>query len=114
MAQSSLGSSAARGRLLNEFYKINIRIVGFLPTQVNARLSITATVSATLEAMAKKTAICILPTIRVDRTVHEAGGAQKLLFDYDPTSKVAEDYEATFAVITARFEADRNGQAQKA
>ena len=40
-------------RLLNDFYKMNIGIVGFLPTQVNARLQVTATVSTTLEALSR-------------------------------------------------------------
>jgi chromosome partitioning protein len=101
-------------RLLNEFYGINIRIVGFLPTQVNARLQITATVSATLDALARKTGLCVLPTIRVDQTVHKAAGARKLLFEYDPTCKAAEDYEAAFETITQRLEGAQDGQAQKA
>jgi chromosome partitioning protein len=86
--------------LLNEFYKVGIHIVGFLPTQVNARLQITATVSETLNKMAVATGIPVLPAIRVDQTVHKAAGARKFIFDYDPTCKAAEDYTAAFDVAT--------------
>ena len=101
-------------RMLNDYYKVNIGIVGFLPTQVNARLQVTATVSATLEALSAKTGIPVLPTIRVDQTVHKATGARRFLFDYDPACKAAEDYTAAFDVITSRLEEFANGQAQKA
>jgi chromosome partitioning protein len=101
-------------RLLNDYYKTNIGIVGFLPTQVNARLQVTATVSATLQAMSQKTGIPILPAIRVDQTVHKAAGARQFLLDYDPASKAAGDYTAAFDAITQHLEGARNGQAQKA
>ena len=101
-------------RLLNDYYKMNIGIVGFLPTQVNARLQVTATVSTTLQAMSEKTGVPILPTIRVDQTVHKATGARRFLFDYDPESKAAADYTTAFDEITRRLKEARSGQAQKA
>lgn len=101
-------------RLLNEFYSTNIRILGFLPTMVNARLQVTAMVSNTLQSMSAKTGIPILPSIRVDQSVHRASSSRKLLFDYEPGSRAAEDYAAAFERITASFETALHGEAQKA
>jgi chromosome partitioning protein len=101
-------------RLLNDFYSTNIRILGFLPTMVNARLQITTVVSNTLCSMAAKAGIPVLPAVRVDQAVHRAASARQLLFDYEPTSRAAEDYTTTFDQITASFETVRHGQAQEA
>ena len=57
-------------RLLNEFYKLKIQIVGFLPTNVNPRLQIAQAVSETLDNYSNKTGIPILHSVRVDQVVH--------------------------------------------
>jgi len=101
-------------RLLNDFYKTEIDVVGFLPTMVNARLQITGTVMATLEKMSEKTGIPILPAVRVDQSVHRASSARRVLFDYDPSSRAAEDYAAAFEKITQAFEVKLHGQAPEA
>jgi chromosome partitioning protein len=100
--------------LLNDFYNVRIRIVGFLPTQVNARLQITATVSDTLNKMAAATGIPVLPAIRVDQTVHKASGARKFIFEYDPNCKAAEDYTAAFNAVTETLEGAPRGETSKA
>jgi chromosome partitioning protein len=100
-------------RMLNDYYKLDIGIVGFLPTMVNARLQITASISGTLDSLSKKSGVPILPAIRVDQIVHKAAGAKKFVIDYDPQSKAAIDYLAAFEFITRSLEAG-NGKAQKA
>ncbi len=109
------GMSVETVRLLNEFYHENIRVVGFVPTQVNARLQVTATVSQALETLSRKTSIPILPAIRVDQTVHKAAQAKKFLFDYDPECRAATDYTAVFDQVTASLLAEAvHGQATQA
>ena len=91
-------------RMLNDYYKTDIEIIGYLPTQVNARLQVTASVSSTLVDLSKKTGVPVLPAIRVDQTVHKASGSGKLLLDYDPLCKAAEDYRTVFEQITTQLE----------
>jgi chromosome partitioning protein len=96
-AQAAIESA----NLLNEMYGIGIKVVGFLPTQVNRRNQVTDVVSTALGILSRKTTVPVLPEIRTDQTVHKAARARQFLIDYDPKCKAAEDYLQAFELITA-------------
>ena len=100
-------------RMLNDIYGINIRVIGFLPTQVNQRHQVTSVVRSTLDFMSQRTGVPILPEIRTDQTVHKASRAKQFLLEYDPACKAAEDYLRAFDLITKGFEGN-DGQTQTA
>ncbi|HWQ53050.1 MAG TPA: ParA family protein [Bryobacteraceae bacterium] len=95
-------------RMLNDIYGIDIRVVGFLPTQVNHRHGVTSVVQSALQFISTKMAIPILPEIRTDQTVHKAARSKQFLFDFDSRCKAAEDYEQAFETLTKALE-DRHG-----
>lgn len=101
-------------RMLNDIYGIDIRVVGFLPTQVNHRHGVTNVVRSALEFISAKTSIQILPEIRTDQTVHKAARAKQFLFDYDPKCKSAEDYEQAFGALRRALEERDGKSAQEA
>lgn len=105
-------SSVQAVNLLNDVYKLNIRLVGFLPTQFHARLQVTQIVTETMEALSQKNSVPILPAIRIDQTIHKAERARQFIFDFDPKCKAAEDYSHAFELLTSALEAPRNGQQQ--
>jgi chromosome partitioning protein len=101
-------------RMLNDIYGLDIRVIGFLPTQVNHRHQVTGVVRSALEFISNKTAITILPEIRTDQTVHKAARAKEFLYDYDSRCKATEDYELAFAAMVKALEVSRVPAAQTA
>ena len=68
VAMDALSVQGARSSLqtidiLNEFFKLKCRCIGFLPTMVDQRLSATDLVLATLEATSEKTGIPVIHEI---------------------------------------------------
>lgn len=80
--------------LLSTAFKEEIRAVALLPTMLDKRYNLTAMTMQTLEQMASKYDIDLLPGIRIDGTVRKAERSRKFLADYDPTCKALQDYEA--------------------
>jgi len=109
------GAQAAfeTANMLHEYYGSQIRVIGLLPTQIDRRNKVTDVVSTALQILARKAGVPILPEIRTDQTVHKAARLRQFLFDYDPTSKAAQDYTKAFEEIVRILEGE-NGQAQTA
>jgi chromosome partitioning protein len=107
-------ASVETAKLLNQLYHRTISITGFLPTNVNAHLLIAKVTQETLDALAGKTGIPVLPPIRVDQDVNKARRARQFLFDYNPKSRAAEDYAVAFEEIIRLLEKRRDDKAQKA
>jgi chromosome partitioning protein len=96
--------SAESAGMLNEVYDLDIRVAGYLPTQVNHRHTVTNLAGSALSMLAARTGVPILPEIRTDQTVHNAARARQFLFNYNPKCKAALDYLAAFPLITTALE----------
>jgi chromosome partitioning protein len=90
--------------LLNEFFKLNCRCVGFLPTMVDQRLSATDMVLTTLRAASTKTGIAVMHGIRTDQAINKALRSNKFLQDYDPKSRALEDYNTACEFLLSELE----------
>ena len=75
---------------LNEFLRATVRVVGFLPTQVDRRLQMAQAVLGSLEAFKERFGIPILPEIRTDAAVPKSIRARKMLVYYDPTCRAMQ------------------------
>ena len=98
--------------MLNEVYGSGITVVGFLPTQVNHRHSVTDVVSTALSLLSRRNGIPVLPEIRTDQTVHKAARQRQFIWEYDPKCKAAEDYLRAFPALTEALEARHGKPAQ--
>ena len=107
-------ASVESATLLNKLFKTDIRPLAILPVMVDRRLMMTQTVMATLAEMGAKFEIPILHPIRIDATVSRAAKARKFLVDFDPKSKVVEDYNQTCAELMRHMEIDNVNSAQTA
>jgi chromosome partitioning protein len=94
-AKSSLSSIA----VLNQFFSVNTRCIGFLPTQVDNRLRMTGIVLNTLKVMAQQADTRVLHEIHQDQAVNHAMRHKRFLHDYDTRSKALADYRAACAEI---------------
>jgi chromosome partitioning protein len=79
--------------VLNRGLKLDCRCVGFLPTQIDMRLSATEVVMHALEERSQAMNIPLLPGIRTDQAVNRSLRAGRFLQDHDPRSKALEDYQ---------------------
>jgi len=84
---------------LNEFLRANVRVMGFLPTQVDRRLQMAQAVLGSLEVFKERYGIPILPEIRTDAAVPKSIRARKMLIDYDPNCRAMQDYRLAFAQV---------------
>jgi chromosome partitioning protein len=85
--------------LLNHHLKLDCRCIGFLPTQIDMRLSATEVIMHSLQERSAGMGIPLLPGIRTDQAVNRSLRAGKFLQDFDPRSKALEDYEKTCALL---------------
>jgi cellulose biosynthesis protein BcsQ len=92
LAVEGAGASLNSIEVLNKWYNLACRCVGFLPTQVDHRLSGTTVVLRQLERLSDETKIKVIHGIRTDHTVNRAVREHVFLQDFDPKSKAVEDY----------------------
>lgn len=89
--------------LLNKYYEVIPTILGVLPTMVDARLTITEQVLASIQELWGMTSSIILPSIRVDTNLTKANRYHKTIFEYDASTKThsraADDYKRAAEVI---------------
>ncbi len=89
--------------LLNKYYQVIPTILGVLPTMVDARLTITEQVLASIQELWGMTNSIILPGIRVDTNLTKANRYHKTIFEYDTGSKAhsraADDYKRAAEAI---------------
>lgn len=116
VAMDALSVQGARSSLqtidiLNEFFKLKCRCIGFLPTMVDQRLSATDLVLATLQATSEKTGIPVIHGIRTDQSINKALRANRFLQDHDTRSRALEDYLKACGRILDIVE-DHDGAAQ--
>jgi chromosome partitioning protein len=118
VAMDTLSIQGARSSLqsievLNQFFHLNCRAVGFLPTMVDFRLSATDVVLHNLKAMSSEMHVPVIQHIRTDQAVNRSLRAGKFLQDFDPKAKALEDYIAACEQIHEIVE-NRNGQKKAA
>ena len=113
LAVEGAGASLNSISILNKHYQLGCKCIGFLPTQVDHRLSGTTVVLRQLEQLSQETGIKVIHGIRTDHTVNRAAREHEFLQDFDPKSKAAEDYLAAAREIS-ELVAVTDGQAQPA
>jgi chromosome partitioning protein len=86
------GASIETAKSLNQLLKLDIRTLAILPVMVHRRMVMTELVMHGLEELSAQQSIPLLPAIRTDACVPKAARSQKLLADYDATSKAYLDY----------------------
>ena len=84
LSVTGAGATITAVSQLNEFLRATVRVVGFLPTQVDRRLQMAQAVLGSLEVFKERFGIPILPEIRTDAAVPKSIRARKMLVDYDP------------------------------
>jgi chromosome partitioning protein len=106
--QGALASINAADSLNHFFHKDAkiVRTIGTLPVMVDRRMQMTATIMETLEGIAERHQVPVLPLIRTDSSVVKAGRQRQFLQDYDPKSRALEDYK-----LLARDLCQRLGEA---
>jgi cellulose biosynthesis protein BcsQ len=104
LSVTGAGATITAVNQLNEFLKGDVRVIGFLPTQVDRRLQMTQAVLQSLDIFRDRYQIPVLPEIRVDSSVPKSLRARKTLADYDPTCRALQDYRAAFAQIIQLIE----------
>ena len=92
LAVEGLGATLSSIATLNKWFNLNCQCLGFLPTQVDHRLSGTTVVLRQLEQMSAATGIKVVHGIRTDHGVNRAVRERKFVQDFDPKSKAVEDY----------------------
>ncbi len=107
LSVTGAGATLTTVQQLNEFLRGDVRVVGFLPTQVDRRLQMAQTVLQSLEVFRERYRIPVLPEIRVDAAVPKALRARKLLADYDGGCRALGDYRAAFARLLELMEGER-------
>jgi len=78
--------------LLKKYFEVVPIILGILPTFVDARLTITDQVLATIEEIWGNTNSIIFPSVRVDTNLAKSNRYHKTIYEYAPQSRAAEDY----------------------
>jgi len=91
-----VSSSLQTIRLLNQWQGMNCRCVGFLPTQVDRRYSVTNVILDGLKRESQENNVPILHAIRTDQAINKASTAGQFLHDFDPKSKALEDYRTAY------------------
>lgn len=105
-------SSIQGGDTLNKMLRrgLNVRAVGLLPIKVDRRLAMTDTVLNTLEDIANKRNVPLLPAIRTDQAIFKASRARQFLADFDPKCKALEDYNQAADQILALLQGKPNAE----
>ncbi|MGQ0794521.1 MAG: ParA family protein [Deltaproteobacteria bacterium] len=78
--------------LLKKYFEVIPIILGILPTFVDARLTLTDQVLATIQEVWGNTNTLILPPVRIDTNLAKANRYHQSIFEYSPQSRAAEDY----------------------
>ena len=104
LSVTGAGATITAVNQLNEFLKGDVRVIGFLPTQVDRRLQMTQAVLQSLDIFRDRYQIPVLPEIRVDSSVPKSLRARKNLADYDSACRAMQDYRAAFAQIVQLIE----------
>ena len=104
LSVTGAGATITAVNQLNEFLKGDVRVIGFLPTQVDRRLQMTQAVLQSLEIFRERYHIPVLPEIRVDSSIPKSLRARKMLADYDPDCRAMQDYRAAFAQVLELIE----------
>jgi chromosome partitioning protein len=113
LAVEGAGASLNSIEILNKWYNLSCRCVGFLPTQVDHRLSGTTVVLRQLERLSEETKIPVIHGIRTDHTVNRAVREHSFLQDFDPKAKAVEDYAIAAKEILEVVAAINGQQAQQ-
>ena len=92
-------ASIETARTLTRLFNIIITPVAILPVKVDRRYQITTTILRSLDEIAKRNDIPILPVIRTDAVPTKASRAKKFLADFDPTCRAMEDYAVAFGAL---------------
>jgi chromosome partitioning protein len=109
LSLEGIAASLQTIRLLNQWSGMNARCVGFLPTQVNRRYSLTNLVLESLQAESEERGVPVLHPIRTDQALNRASTSGQFVQDFDPSSKGLEDYRAAYQELKAALESS-NGQ----
>jgi chromosome partitioning protein len=109
LSLEGIAASLQTIRLLNQFSDMNARCVGFLPTQVDRRYSLTNLVLEGLRAESEEKGVPILHPIRTDQALNRASTSGQFVQDFDPSSKGLEDYRAAYAELKLTLDG-KNGQ----
>jgi chromosome partitioning protein len=104
LSVTGAGATITAVNQLNEFLKGDVRVIGFLPTQVDRRLQMTQAVLQSLDIFRDRYHIPVLPEIRVDSSVPKSLRARKTLAEYDPSCRAMQDYRVAFAQIIQLIE----------
>lgn len=107
LSVTGAGATITTVSQLNEFLKAQVRVIGFLPTQVDRRLQMTQTVLQSLAIFEDRYSIPVLPEIRVDASVPKSIRSKKMLIDYDPNCRALQDYYAAFAQVVQNLEGEK-------
>jgi chromosome partitioning protein len=104
LSVTGAGATITAVNQLNEFLKGDVRVIGFLPTQVDRRLQMTQAVLQSLAIFRDRYDIPVLPEIRVDSSIPKSLRARKMLADYDPACRAMQDYRLAFSQIIQLIE----------
>ena len=104
LSVTGAGATITAVNQLNEFLRRDVRVVGFLPTQVDRRLQMAQTVLQSLQVFRERYSIPVLPEIRIDASVPKSLRARKMLADYDPVCRAIQDYRVAFDQLIAAVE----------
>lgn len=98
---SIVGAISTQGAVgqLNALTKVGCRIVGFLPTKVDPRISMSRLTLGAIEDIAKGIGALVLPQIRTDARVTKSLRAHQPLADYDPECRAWADYQVAFGAL---------------
>ena len=91
-------------QLLNDTVSEPVRIIGLMPSQVNAGLAITRLALQGIQALSTKFNVPVLPGVRTDQTVNRAFSAHQPVLQFDREARISQDYVAVFDQITAIIE----------
>lgn len=92
-------ASIETARTLTRLFNIEITPVAILPVKVDRRYQITTTILRSLEEIAKRNRIPILPVIRTDAVPTKASRSKKFLADFDPACRAMDDYNVAFNAL---------------
>lgn len=90
--------------LLNQWQGMNCRCVGFLPTMVDRRFSVTDMVLRTLDFESKERNIPVFHGIRTDQAINRASSSHMFLQDWEPKSKAVEDYMTVYGQLLDKLQ----------
>jgi chromosome partitioning protein len=117
VGMDSLSIEGAMGSLqvievLNKWFNLHCRCIGFLPTMVDRRLSATDFVMKALKRESEERNIPVLHGIRTDHAVNKAARNNSFLQDWDPKSKALDDYLIAYRELLTYAGAPSNGTAR--